>query len=560
MTYSQASSLLPLQPKLRAALYLRVSTGRQAEHDLSIPDQKRQAEAYCKAKGWSIEAEFIEPGASATDDRRPEFQRMMEAATAKPQSFDVIVVHSFSRFFRDHFELEFNVRRLAKHGVRLVSITQELGDDPTSVMMRQIMALFDEYQSRENAKHTLRAMNENARQGFWNGSRPPFGYRVVDAEKRGQKVKKRLAVDPFQAETVRTIFSLYLEGDGRNGPMGIKSIVSTLNAQGVRTPTGANLSCKFIHDVLTRTAYIGTHHFNVTEAKTGRIKSEAETIEFATPPIIDEDSFQDVQARLKERNPRVTAPRLTAAPCLLTGIAICADCGGGMTLRTGKGGRYRYYTCATQARQGKSACRGRSIRLDRLDSLVMEHLTNRMLQPERMRDMLAALFDQYADGQRAGVARVETLRNAHREAEAKVQRLYAAIENGIADLSDSTLKDRLAALKAQRDEAKRLLDMAEAPNAQIPELTPAMIEDFIASLKTRLLEGPTAFRKEYLQSVVERVEVSDSVIRLTGRKDRLARQLMSGRPLPKSRVRSFGQDWRPQGDSNPCRRRERAVS
>jgi hypothetical protein len=40
------------------------------------------------------------PGVSATDDRRPEFQRMIDAATARPPAFDVILVHSFSRFFR----------------------------------------------------------------------------------------------------------------------------------------------------------------------------------------------------------------------------------------------------------------------------------------------------------------------------------------------------------------------------------------------------------------------------------------------------------------------------
>ena len=44
-----------------------------------------------------------------------------------------------------------------------------MGEDPMHVMMRQIMAPFDEYHSKENAKHVLRAMNENARQGFWNG-------------------------------------------------------------------------------------------------------------------------------------------------------------------------------------------------------------------------------------------------------------------------------------------------------------------------------------------------------------------------------------------------------
>jgi site-specific DNA recombinase len=101
---------------VRVALYLRVSTGRQADSDLSIPDQRRQAKRYCEERGWEIVADYVEPGMSATDDRRPEFQRMIDAATTKPPAFDVIVVHSFSRFFRDQFQLEFYVRRLAKNG------------------------------------------------------------------------------------------------------------------------------------------------------------------------------------------------------------------------------------------------------------------------------------------------------------------------------------------------------------------------------------------------------------------------------------------------------------
>ena len=150
---------------LRAALYLRVSTARQAEHDVSIPDQRRQGEGYCTSRGYRLVETYVEPGASATNDRRPEFQRMIEAGISKPAPFDVVVVHSFSRFFRDHFELEFYVRKLARNGIKLVSITQEMGDDRMHVMMRQIMALFDEYQSKENAKHVLRALKENARQG-----------------------------------------------------------------------------------------------------------------------------------------------------------------------------------------------------------------------------------------------------------------------------------------------------------------------------------------------------------------------------------------------------------
>lgn len=202
---------------LRAALYLRVSTTRQAEHDVSIPDQKRQGEAYCQERGYQLVETFVEPGNSATNDRRPEFQRMIEAATAKPASFDVVVVHSFSRFFRDEFEMEYYYRKLAKNGVKLVSITQELGDDPIHDMMRRIMSLFDEYQSKENAKHVLRALKENARQGFWNGSLPPIGYRVVAAEQRGAKVKKKLEIDPLHADTIRLIYRLALEGEGSSG-------------------------------------------------------------------------------------------------------------------------------------------------------------------------------------------------------------------------------------------------------------------------------------------------------------------------------------------------------
>src|SRR5215471_19351589 len=137
----------------RAALYMRVSTGRQAEHDLSIPDQRRQLEAWCRAQNCVVVAEFVESGASAGDDRRPIFQQMVERACDGEQAFELILVHSYSRFFREAFEQEFYLRKLAKHGVRVVSITQPVGDEsePVQAMMRKVIALFDEYQSKENA-------------------------------------------------------------------------------------------------------------------------------------------------------------------------------------------------------------------------------------------------------------------------------------------------------------------------------------------------------------------------------------------------------------------------
>jgi hypothetical protein len=65
-------------------------------------------------------------------------------------------------------------------------------------------------------------LKENARQGFWNGSLPPIGYRVVAAEQRSAKVKKKLEIDPLHAETVRLIYRLALHGDGAKGQMGFQ--------------------------------------------------------------------------------------------------------------------------------------------------------------------------------------------------------------------------------------------------------------------------------------------------------------------------------------------------
>ena len=108
-------------------------------------------------------------------------------------------------------------------------------------MVRQFLTIFDEYQSKENAKHVIRTMKENARQGFWNGSQPPLGYRTYVAEQRGAKAKKKLAIDPVEAETIRLIFKLISQGDEPPGPMGVKATASWLNEHGYRTRRGAPL-------------------------------------------------------------------------------------------------------------------------------------------------------------------------------------------------------------------------------------------------------------------------------------------------------------------------------
>ncbi len=535
---------------LRAALYLRVSTARQAEHDVSIPDQKRQGEAYCEARGLRLVETFIEPGASATNDRRPEFQRMIEAGTSKPVPFDVVVVHSFSRFFRDHFELEFYVRKLAKNGVKLVSITQEMGDDPMHVMMRQIMALFDEYQSKENAKHVMRALKENARQGFWNGSLPPIGYRTVAAEQRGAKTKKKLEIDPLHVDTVRLIYRLALEGDGTTGQMGVKNIVSYLNKRRIFTRDGGRWGIGQVHRILTRRTYMGEHEFN-KRSKTKELKPVSEIVTVPVPPIIDKEIFEAVQKLLKARNPKVMPARVISGPTMLTGLIHCAKCGGAMTIRTGKGGRYRYYACSMKARQGPTACTGMAVPMEKLDDLVVNHLEKQLLQPERLETVLAAALDRREEHAERRREHIAELNKRAAESELRLKRLYDAIEAGVADLDDPALKDRIDGLKAIRDQAKADAERAQGmlQNTGQKAVTPQMLRKFAATARDRIrLEGG-GYRRDHLRALAQRVEVAEGEVRIMGSKSRLLQTLVAESGV--NSVPTQGLKWRMGWDSNP---------
>jgi site-specific DNA recombinase len=99
---------------------------------------------------------------------------LLDRACDQDRPYDVIVVHAFSRFYRNGAEMELTIRRLRRYGVEVVSVTQPTGIDPSQEMMRQVIGIFDEYTSKENGRQVTRAMSENARQGFWNGASPPL--------------------------------------------------------------------------------------------------------------------------------------------------------------------------------------------------------------------------------------------------------------------------------------------------------------------------------------------------------------------------------------------------
>src|SRR5438132_5925165 len=533
---------------MAVALYARVSTPRQAEKDLSIPDQLRQMREYCKARNLPIAYEYIEPGASATDDRRPVFQQMIADGGQEPAPYEAIIVHSRSRFFRDLFEFLGYERRLKGAGVRVISITQQTADDPAGEMASKIFSLFDEYQSKENGKHTLRAMQENARQGFCNGSRPHFGFRTVESPALGNKGqrKKRLAVDADEAAIVRRIFELYLSGD-QGAAMGCKSIAYFLNERGI-TRRGQRWMRSRVHEVLANPAYIGEYYFNRIDGKTQKPKPPSEWVKLAVDPIIEPALFRRAQLRRGARAPAVVAPRVVSSPTLLTGLLKCDCCGAGMTLATGKGGRYRYYKCNTRIGKGIDYCKSENLPMQKLDTMVLNSLADRVFTAARVRLMLESLARQAKDSGKQQQRQLETLNRELAAVTLGMERLYEGVEQGVLKLDD-TLRHRTDKLQVQRQAI--LTDIARLKTkATVPAhiLQQKHIDAFTRLVREKLLQNG-AFAKEYLRLLVHEIRVNKREVQITGSYAALA-QAAAGNPGDFMSVPRFAPKWLPDQGSN----------
>jgi hypothetical protein len=235
--------------------------------------------------------------------------------------------------------------------------------------------------------------------------------------------------------------------------MGVKAIASWLNLNGF-TIRGRFFYTGTIHRTLTTETYAGRHWYNQHDSRSRKPRPKSEWVAIEVPAIIPRQQFESAQARLQERRPTVTPPRLSNSEVLLTGLARCESCGASLMLRTGKGGRYRYYACASHRLKGIAAC-GTPIAIPEaeLDRLVLGALTDHLLTPERLPELLRGAYRRRRTASESIQQRRSVLTKQLKEAESKIGRLYAAVEDGT--LTNTTLlRSRLEALEKQRDDMR----------------------------------------------------------------------------------------------------------
>jgi len=535
---------------MNVVLYARVSTTRQAEINLSIPDQLKQMRARCAQNGDEIVCEYVEPGATGTDDSRPVFRGMIEDAEMRPAPFNAIIVHSFSRFFRDEVEFALYERSLKKSAVRVISITQQTSDDPAGNFSRRVFNLFDDYSSKENSKHTRRGMKENALQGFFNGSKPPFGYQAVAVAGVGNRgrTKKKLAIDEAEAVVVRKLFDLYEHGLV-GAPMGYKNIAEHLNAEKILM-RGAPWRIQKIHDILRSPTYFGEFLFNMRDSQTGELRAEAEWIKTSIDPIISREQFDRVAAIRVARSPQTTNPKVVASPSLFTGILKCGSCGAAMTRATGKSGKYQYYKCATKMSIGCDACEARNLAMEKFDAEILKNLAQHVFTEQRVRLIMAGLRKDLKLMKSEGEKSIAGVKKALSAIDTKLKNLYLGIENGL-PANDPVLQARLADLQGQRKNA--LAEIAGGntrPVLPMKQINDDQIALFTEVVKAKFIRNDSAFTKRYVQLLVNEIKVKDGVAHVVGCSATLANAIASVKKGALEGVPRSITNWRARHDSN----------
>jgi site-specific DNA recombinase len=191
---------------MRAALYARVSTDKQAEK-YGIPSQIEALRKRCLEKGWNVVPDidneaFVDDGFSGSELNRPALNHLRELV--QQGQVDVVIAYDPDRLSRNLADLLLLENDFARYGAKLEFITQEMDTSPEGKMFFAIRGAVGQYEREKIRERSMRGLREKVRQGkVLGGSCAPFGYRY-------NKDRATLEENPETAKTVRLIFHIFV--------------------------------------------------------------------------------------------------------------------------------------------------------------------------------------------------------------------------------------------------------------------------------------------------------------------------------------------------------------
>ena len=365
-----------MSAKIRCAVYTRKSTDDGLEQEFNSLDAQREAcEAFITSQrglGWvALATRYDDGGLSGGTIDRPALQTLL--ADIEKGKVDTVVVYKVDRLTRSLADFAKIVEVFDAHGVSFVSVTQQFNTTTSMGRLTLNMLLsFAQFEREVTGERIRDKIAASKKKGMWMGGLPPLGYDVQD---------KKLVVNPDEAETIRTLFRLYLElGTVKKlveetGHLGL--VTKRRMRSGGQGTGGQPFTRGHLYQLLTNPIYVGD------------VAHKGVTYPGQHDGIIERQTFDAVRCRLNGNAAERRSATNAKAPSLLTGL-VYDEAGDRLcpTHANKKGRRYRYYISKRLMHRTGSTGAGWRLPAKELDGAVAQAVSDFLTDELRVVDAL----------------------------------------------------------------------------------------------------------------------------------------------------------------------------
>lgn len=506
----------------KAAIYIRLSKeDGDREESESVVNQRKILKAYAKENKYKIYDEYVDDGYTGTNFNRPDFKRMIKDIENK--KINMVITKSLSRLGRDYIETGRYIETFfPENEIRYIAILDDvdtfLDKNCDTVAFKNIM---NDYYAKETSKNIKKTKNKKKLEGFYYTAYAPFGYKKTS--KSGN-----LEIDEVQANIVRKIFDLFIDG------YGTYQISNMLTDEKVETPglqmkmtcvvnNMTNTTDKWNHNTIRRILENQIYIGNCVQNKTKKIsykskkmislpEEEHSIIRNHHEPIISKEKWDIVKKMLKNHK----NAKVRETDVIFKGLLYCSHCNNKLTIRTkvdhNKSGDVtrRYILCGTAAKKySNKSCYSRYINYDVFEEKAISKITDTLelyinSKAFKDEDALRKILESQSN-KGSILKKIEKLEKDLESVNKKIATLYNDKLNGLLEeqdfrlFSDGLVNERHRIEKVLNETKNELESFQEdTTNNRIKSDMQKIIKKIIKSKE---------YTKEIINQLISRIEI-----------------------------------------------------
>ena len=518
---------------MRAAIYCRVSTKRQALQDVeegeehySLKMQESACRAYCEEQGWDVVRVYQEEMSAKTLDR-PQLTELRDSM--RRREIDKVVIYKLDRLSRNINQQGTLFYEAEWAHVEIVSATRDFENTPEGEIIRVVVGVIAQRERENIAKRTDDGRRQKLSEGKYSGrGRIPYGYR---------KSGRKLEFDPDSIDVARRIFALALQGYSAT------MIATELQRGDDPTPNGLparKWTASTIKSIVANEVYKGQvinyRHRWETDPVTGKRSFVEQPREQwiiqdgIAPPIVTEQEWEVAAIRMNSNNATQWQATTKDRGTLFTTAqqVVCGVCGTSFLRldeerkRRLADGTMRYYAPMPSYTHNKitaitNGCTRATVAAYKVDDVVWQAVQETVTHP----DMLASLIpdtQQVTERLRGDVdveeRKVADLTKRHRRAQRTYEDFCEQLDR-VDDADDTDRAERQELFQRVRDTRKMLTEAEESLRVAKERLAQAIassmsrdtIVKHLMDMAPMIQDADLALRRDFMVALGVQVRV-----------------------------------------------------